>query len=126
MPKFRTYIIGDSGGEHFIEAEFTFSIMNNGIGFYEYWGAKGFDKQQDYIEDVNISSISLIHEGIIKEAIDKLPSSISKIQKHIKEGKEVYVMESMRKISLKEAIMEKLEQEIKQSFDFTGDLELEC
>lgn len=126
MPKFRTYIEGASGGEHLIEAEFTFSIMNDGIGGYEYWGVKGFDKGFNYIEDVSISSVYLVHERIIKDSIDKLPSTISKIRKSVKEGEEFYILENSRKIHLEPFMIEQLEREIKETFDFTGDLEGDC
>lgn len=126
MPKFRTYIEGASGGEHLIEAEFTFSIMNDGIGGYEYWGVKGFDKGRSYIEDVSISSVYLVHERIIKDSIDKLPSTISKIRKSVKEGEEFYILENLKEIHLKPSMIEQLEREIKETFDFTVDLEGDC
>ena len=126
MPKFRTYIEGDSGGEHLIEVEFTFSIGNDGIGSYEYWGCKGYDKGMNYIEDVSISSIHLVREGIVKNFIDKLPSTISKIRKVYKGWTAYYTFENSREIHLEEEMIQKIEKEIKETFDFTGDLDGDC
>ena len=33
-----------------LECKVTFHIENNGIGPYEYWGFKGYDSGQNYIE----------------------------------------------------------------------------
>lgn len=126
MPKFRTYIEGASGGEHLIEAEFTFFIGNDGIGSYEYWGCKGYDKGVNYIEDVNISSIHLVRDGIIKDSIDKFPSTISRIRKMNKDGRIYYLLENSKEIHLEEEMIQKIEKEIKETFDFTGDLDGDC
>jgi hypothetical protein len=40
-----------------IEAKVEFSIQNDGIGPYEYWGQKCYDAGQDYIEVENIIPI---------------------------------------------------------------------
>lgn len=40
-----------------IEAKVEFSIQNDGIGSYEYWGQKCFDSGEDYIEVENILPI---------------------------------------------------------------------
>lgn len=42
-----------------IEGTFEYSWDNDGIGAYEYWGAKGFDKGHDYavLEDTSIDSV---------------------------------------------------------------------
>ena len=88
MPKFRTYIEGASGGEHLIEAEFTFSIGNDGIGSYEYWGVKGFDKGFNYVEDILISSVYLIRK-MLKDLISANLFQIFPIsEKSILDGKE--------------------------------------
>lgn len=126
MPKFRIYIIGEARREHLIEVEFTFSISNNGIGPYEYWGCKGYDKGVDYIEDVNISSIHLVRDGIIKDSIDKFPSTISRIRKMNKDGRIYYLLENSKEIHLEEEMIQKIEKEIKETFDFTGDLDGDC
>jgi hypothetical protein len=35
------------------------NIGNNGIGSYEFWGTKGFDRGNDYVEDFEIESVKL-------------------------------------------------------------------
>ena len=40
---------------------------NNGIGHYEYWGAKGFDAGKDIISDFNITQIWIAGKEIIDE-----------------------------------------------------------
>jgi len=33
------------------------SVGNDGIGAYEYWGIRGYDKGTDFVEDFNITDI---------------------------------------------------------------------
>ena len=124
MPKFRTYIEGASGGEHLIEAEFTFSIGNDGIGSYEYWGVKGFDKGFNYIEDILISSVYLIRANVERPYISKSLSNISNIRKKHIGWEGVYKFEHSRKISLNDDFVMELEKKIKEEFDFEGEVEL--
>jgi outer membrane receptor for Fe3+-dicitrate len=52
----------ESGAE--IEADLTLdiSIDNDGIGAYEFWGARGFDAGSDYITVEGIKINSILHE----------------------------------------------------------------
>lgn len=54
-----------------IEAKVEFSIQNDGIGPYEYWGQKCYDAGQDYIEVENIIPIFTDQTEERKIAISK-------------------------------------------------------
>ena len=82
MPEARISIEGKNGGEHELEVEFTFSIGNDGIGSYEYWGCKGYDKGFDYIDEITIISIYLIGKGNKKRRIE-LPDMLDEIEEKI-------------------------------------------
>lgn len=60
MSNIRICIESSSGNEHELEIEFDYSVGNDGIGPYEYWGCKGYDKGTDYIEDVTITGIEIV------------------------------------------------------------------
>lgn len=51
------------------------SIGNDGIGSYEFCGAKGFDRGNDYIEDFDIINLEVYSERLNKHVI---PSNILK------------------------------------------------
>jgi hypothetical protein len=58
--KFTTWITLDEDfNEMDIEVEVTYSLENTGIGGYEYWGSKEFDKGQDYIEIEDIEVLNI-------------------------------------------------------------------
>ena len=68
------------GIEYKIETEVNVTIGNNGIGSYEYWGAKCFDRGTDYVEEFELEDLHAWHHGVevvdaeliakIKEAIE--------------------------------------------------------
>lgn len=60
MSNIRICIESSSGNEHELEIEFDYSVGNDGIGPYEYWGCKGYDKGTDYIEDITITGIEIV------------------------------------------------------------------
>lgn len=60
MSNIRICIESSSGNEHELEVEFDYSVGNDGIGPYEYWGCKGYDEGTDYIEDVTITGIEIV------------------------------------------------------------------
>lgn len=37
-----------------IDVEVEFEVLNNGIGAYEYWGHKCYDKGSDYLEVIGV------------------------------------------------------------------------
>ncbi len=54
-----TVFVPELNLEFEVSAEVEISISNSGIGSYEYWGAKGFDRGNDYgeLESFEITSI---------------------------------------------------------------------
>jgi hypothetical protein len=56
----RTYEIGEEEVEVAFEVDDkSISVDNNGIGHYEFWGARGFDKGRDYVSEFRIRKDSL-------------------------------------------------------------------
>ena len=53
-------------------------IENDGIGPYEFWGAKGYDKGQNYIDDFDIENVKMDSGN---PDIDFLPEQKAKIIK---------------------------------------------
>ena len=58
-----TISIGDFDN---VNVEFTYYIANDSIGWYEYWGAKCYDKQPDYmvVESIVVDDINLTPEEV--------------------------------------------------------------
>jgi len=54
-----------------IDVEVKYSFQNDGIGAYEYWGAKCFDAGQDYIEIEDIMPIWTDQSEELKIQINK-------------------------------------------------------
>ena len=50
-------------GDHEIVIDFEYSVYNDGIGSYEFWGAKGYDKGCNYIEIEEVTYAAIIREG---------------------------------------------------------------
>jgi len=59
-------------------------IGNNGIGPYEFWGAKGFDKGQDYVEEFVIKS------GTDQEGRELQPFEIDALQEDLEDNQEFH------------------------------------
>jgi len=62
-------------GKHYrVEATIGYSFENDGIGSYEYWGAKGFDKGDDYAiaEEVSITAYLLVDNNEVEKVIDPI------------------------------------------------------
>lgn len=64
-----------SNCEHEIKVTLDCSIQNDGIGAYEYWGAKGFDAGSNYLS-LESSECYMVHNGNTRKinsntAIDK-------------------------------------------------------
>lgn len=59
-----------------IDVDVEFDILNDGIGPYEFWGQKCFDKGKDYLEVVGVewdkTGFTEEEVEIIKKEIDKL------------------------------------------------------
>lgn len=68
------------------EREYILTISccftNDGIGPYEYWGAKCFDKGQDYVEDITLESATCDGNRVTDEA------TLAEIENWMDENKE--------------------------------------
>lgn len=62
-----------------IEVTYDYHIENDGIGSYEYWGFKGYDKGTDYLV---VENVKLIKNDTYSE------EDVKYIEKHIKENYE--------------------------------------
>ena len=47
-----------NGRTYNFDIEFSYHWDNDGIGSYEYWGMKGYDKGHDYVEIDSIDSVT--------------------------------------------------------------------
>jgi len=54
----REYAVKGIYLEVYVDAEIG-SIGNDGIGSYEFWGARGFDKGHDYVEDFTVEGVTV-------------------------------------------------------------------
>lgn len=57
-------------------AEVTYEIGNNGIGAYEFWGQKCYDRGHDYIENIILEKVIvdkniIIDKDILFTAVEK-------------------------------------------------------
>ena len=57
----------DRFGEHEIESTFSVMIENDGIGHYEFWGAKCYDAGCDFIVLDDIFNVFLVRRGQVKD-----------------------------------------------------------
>ena len=83
MTKTITVYFEDTDKEVDIEVDCEYEILNDGIGWYEYWGSVGFDKGRDYI-------------GIYSTEWNKIgftPEEIAVVEAKIEEEKENWVPE---------------------------------
>jgi len=53
-----------------VEVEGTYSLQNDGIGSYEYWGFKGVDEGRDYIE-IDVIDVLNIEDGELLSKINR-------------------------------------------------------
>lgn len=61
--EYLTTVTDLNGSEHDIKIEFEFDIENDGIGPYEFWGAKGYDYGNDYMVINEVTGAYLIRTG---------------------------------------------------------------
>lgn len=74
------YITSNSGYEHCIKFIAQCSVCNDGIGSYEFWGSRGYDKGTDYIAVDSIECYmvrnnkerKIIGNDIIAREVDKI------------------------------------------------------
>lgn len=66
-----------SGHEHEFEFDAVIHMNNDGIGPYEYWGCRGNDKGEWYIDEIEIEQVYIMRNGK-KRKIKKIPEIIEK------------------------------------------------
>lgn len=77
-----------SGKEHELEVSFTFGIGNDGIGAYEFWGAKCYDHGSAYIEEWYDEVFTVVGKTK-KYELKKVPEYISNaLEKWINENED--------------------------------------
>lgn len=70
MAETTVYIECEKFGEHEIEVGFDCHVENDGIGWYEYWGAREYDAGTDYVVFDEVYSATLVRSGFVKEKED--------------------------------------------------------
>ena len=81
--------------EHdYLRISFEFSIGNDGIGAYEFWGARGFDQGQTYIEEWYPVSVELVRKGKSRK-LKQIPEYIQDMLDKWMENNEDTVLEEL-------------------------------
>lgn len=62
--KLKIYFTSPTDIEHEFIVNFSFGIDNDGIGSYEYWGCKGFDKGEYYADFNEFEDIFIVKNGV--------------------------------------------------------------
>lgn len=78
--EFEIYIFRNTQNEHFIIVEADCYYQDYGIGFYEYWGFKGYDSQK--VLKCDIDEVYLVHNKNIEK---KRKINFLKLKKEVKE-----------------------------------------
>lgn len=69
--------------EYDIEFEATdIEVGNDGIGGYECWGYRGYDKGRDYVEDFKIEGLKVFRCGRKIRVTPKLQEHIERVVKY--------------------------------------------
>lgn len=63
-----------------VNVEFTYYIANDSIGWYEFWGAREFDRQPDY----------LVIESIVVDDPNLTPAEVEEVTSFINQDFEKY------------------------------------
>lgn len=71
--EYTLYFIDRNGDEQELDLDISYSISNDGIGPYEYWGQKGVDKGHDCVE---IEEIFYNKKNLTKEELENIEQSI--------------------------------------------------
>lgn len=64
-------------------------ISNSGIGGYEFWGYKGFDRGHEFVEDFDISNLEILDRDTGEELDILNPEFCSKIEDAIRTTRRV-------------------------------------
>lgn len=117
MANIHLYIESTNNHEHELAVEFDYTIGNDGIGSYEYWGARCYDAGTDYIEEVIIIGIEVLKSFPKKDKNGNIVKN--------KNGsilmKDIFREIDIEKLSCVD--LETLEDKIKEEFDFENDCE---
>lgn len=106
---------------HYVDFEVEVrEISNDGIGSYEFWGAKGFDKGNDYVEDyavVNVrpSAGEALSDEMFAEILKVLFGSSTNTEANEAAGNEIQEALDDSLEEYKESLMER-----EEDFDTTG------
>jgi len=69
--------------EYEIEFDATnIEVGNDGIGGYECWGYRGYDKGRDYVEDFKIANLQVFRNGRKIKMTPKLHQHIERVVKY--------------------------------------------
>ncbi len=69
--------------EYDIEFEATdIEVGNDGIGGYECWGYRGYDKGRDYVEDFKVEDLKVFRCGRMIKVTPKLQQHIERVVKY--------------------------------------------
>ena len=124
MAEYTGYVESASGFEHEIKIEFDYTISNDGIGHYEFWGAPGYDAGTDYMEIDEVTYAAVVRSGTCetREACPKCPGvTITKTYNKYKNVYE-YRWEHERAISTDTPEVDKIVDDASENYDWKADI----
>lgn len=119
MSKHTVSYIDKNGKDHRLDIDFDYTVGNDGIGEYEYWGCRCYDAGSNYIEEVNINKITLVRECLKASRREDIPKGAFEIRKDKNGNGWTYSMG--RKIDPDGAYTDYCIERIEEEYDFEGD-----
>lgn len=114
-------IFGKSGWAHDVEAIIEYTVNNDGIGAYEFWGERCYDYGHDYIEEAYPVNAKLLRIRYVSSR-DQIPKikGIHNVRYHEKSN--VWSYEHVRPIDPNTEALEQLCEHFQENYDFTEDV----
>lgn len=112
---------GENGNEHRLDVEFEYTVNNNGIGSYEYWGHMEYDEGTDYVDDVTLTDVYLVREYNIAKTKEDIPKNAFEIRENKEKGYWTYSV--AREIDTDGVYEEYCIEEIEEKYEFENDFE---
>ena len=113
-------VFGTDGWEHDVELDVEYTIACDGIGSYEYWGARCFDAGTEYIEEAWATAAYLVRVNS-KAKREDIPN-IRGIR-NIHPYRDRWVYEHVRAIDVDTDGVERAVERFQEEYDFENDLE---
>jgi len=123
MAEYTVYVESKHNEEVRIDIEFDYHIENDGIGAYEYWGAKCYDAGTDYMEFDGITDAWLVRECLKAKTKEEIPAIHGIFEvRQLKDGTWMY--SHARRINKDTAAIDndRIAEEICEDYDWKADI----